>query len=464
MKIKKLLLIGVVCINSLQQLNAQIIRDSLIIPAKIWRKDDKNHVNYSDWKNFSAVTVDMLSGFDAKKFIVIDKYGGCGKTYEVTGYFYTKNINGRWYVINPLGHMTYITAVNSIRTSKTAELPSKYKDIDDWGTQTLQQINSLGFNTAGCWSDVDVITKYNKTAANPMIYTLQLNLLSGYVTDTKKKNPDRKGTSSLGFILDDEFANYCEKKADKYLSKNTDPNLLGIFSDNELSFTTSEVKDIIKDKNNNDKAYLKLLDWLPKDSKPEDMTDEQKQQFIAYFAGQYYEKVSKAIKKVDKNHLYIGSRIHSNAKNNKFLFQAAEPYWDIISINYYGDWSPKQSYIEDWAQWSQKPFFVTEFYTKAEETGMTNKSGAGWIVKTQADRGVHYQNFCLQLLKAKNCVGWHWFRYQDDDPKDEKDDESKKDSNKGMVDLHYEYYQPLIEKMKELNNNVYQLINYFDRN
>ena len=462
MNCKKIIFFIAICNSSWSHLKAQQISDSINIQAKVWSKDENKQVHYTDWQNYSSVTIDLLKGFDKSKQIEKDKYSGFGKSYNKTGYFHTQKIDDRWNVINPLGHITYITAVNAIRTSKSSDLPHSFKDIDDWGKQTFDQINAIGFNTAGCWSDVDALIKYNATANKPMIYTIQLSLLSGYVSDAKKKDASRKGTSSLGFILDDGFPSFCENRASKLLATNTDPNLLGIFSDNEISFTNSEIKDIVKEKNTNDKAYQKLLEWLPNGTAPENMTDQQKQQFIALFAAKYYETVSKAIKKYDNNHLYIGSRIHSNAKNNSYLFKAANPFVDIISINYYGDWKPKQSYIDDWASWSDKPFFITEFYTKAEETGMSNLSGAGWIVKTHQDRGIHYQNFCLQLLKAKNCVGWHWFRYQDNDPNDAKADDSNKDSNKGIVNLNYEFYKTLTDKMKELNDRVYQLIGYFD--
>jgi hypothetical protein len=106
--------------------------------------------------------------------------------------------------------------------------------------------------------------------------------------------------------------------------------------------------------------------------------------------------------------------------------------------------------------------FITEYYTKAEDSGMPNISGAGWLVKTQNDRGIHYQNFCLNLLVAKNCVGWHWFRYQDNDPNDPTADPSNNDSNKGIVNTRYEVYDILAESMKKLNQNKYQLIKFFD--
>jgi hypothetical protein len=65
-------------------------------------------------------------------------------------------------------------------------------------------------------------------------------------------------------------------------------------------------------------------------------------------------------------------------------------------------------------------------------------------------------------LKAKNCVGWHWFRYQDNDPNDTKADDSNKDSNKGIYSINYQPYKMLADKMQQLNENVYGLISYFD--
>jgi hypothetical protein len=63
----------------------------------------------------------------------------------------------------------------------------------------------------------------------------------------------------------------------------------------------------------------------------------------------------------------------------------------------------------------------------------------------------------------RNCVGWNWFRYQDNDPTDTTQDESNNDSNKGIVDNYYEPYQPLTKRMKTLNENRYGLVRFFDR-
>jgi hypothetical protein len=96
------------------------------------------------------------------------------------------------------------------------------------------------------------------------------------------------------------------------------------------------------------------------------------------------------------------------------------------------------------------------------DSGMPNTGGAGWIVKTQADRGRFYQNFTLGLLESKVCVGWDWFKYIDNDPDAKGTDPSNRDSNKGIVSNRYEPYAPLLDAMKQMNLRTYSLIEHIE--
>jgi hypothetical protein len=95
------------------------------------------------------------------------------------------------------------------------------------------------------------------------------------------------------------------------------------------------------------------------------------------------------------------------------------------------------------------------------DSGLPNNTGAGWTVMTQKDRGSFYQNFTLGLLESPDCVGWHWFKYRDNNPLDLSTDPSNRDSNKGIVNWQFEPYAPLLQAMKEINTNAYRLIEYF---
>ena len=133
-----------------------------------------------------------------------------------------------------------------------------------------------------------------------------------------------------------------------------------------------------------------------------------------------------------------------------------------MSVNYYHAWTPDPERLAAWASASGKPILITEWYAKAVDSGMANTSGAGWLVKTQADRAAFYQNFTLGLLESRVCVGWHWFRYSDNDPAQKGADPSNLDANKGIVSNRYKPYQTLLDAMKDVNVRTFGIIRHFD--
>ena len=192
------------------------------------------------------------------------------------------------------------------------------------------------------------------------------------------------------------------------------------------------------------------------------ITDRDRADFVGHAADTYFSTVSKAIRKYDPNHLILGSRFHGRALRIPELFEAAGRHVDVISVNYYHAWTPEGERLASWSKSSGKPVLISEWYAKAMDSGLTNTGGVGWVVKTQADRAAFYQNFTLGLLESKNCIGWHWFRYSDNDPDQKGVDPSNRDSNKGIVTSHYEPYDTLLDAMKELNLRTYGIIRHFD--
>jgi len=242
-----------------------------------------------------------------------------------------------------------------------------------------------------------------------------------------------------------------------------DPNLFGYFSDNEMPFKIKSLDNFLSlpEKEAGHKA---AMIWLQeKGISKEQITNQHREEFMALVGEKYFSIVSKALKQADPNHMYIGARFYSDEKNHELFMKTAGKYLDIISNNYYNYWTPDSVQMANWSRWTNKPFMVTEYYTKGEDSGMPNQSGAGWIVKTQRDRGLFYQNYNLALLESKNCVGWHYFKYQDNDPTAKGADQSNTDANKGVVNNYYEVWTPMIDLMRQINTQVYSLISYFDK-
>jgi hypothetical protein len=142
-----------------------------------------------------------------------------------------------------------------------------------------------------------------------------------------------------------------------------------------------------------------------------------------------------------------------------------------MTINWYGQWQPDADDLKTLCERADLPIQITEFYTKAMDSGLANTRGAGWVVPTQQDRADFYQNFTLRVLECKNMVGWHWHQYLDDDPSPAViykpgttvwRDQSNIDANKGIVNNWHEPYEELCESMAQINFNCYRLALHFD--
>jgi hypothetical protein len=443
------------------------------VDAKVRIYHDDGTRTYTEYQPFKTRSVGLLAGYQPpRQSYQLSKYGGHKEfKEEATGFYHVKKIGDRWWGIDPLGFRYLNVALNSINTKGSTgtqkALKEKYGTKQNWIRETVKLLHEHGFNCAGSWSDHEAIIEANRSSEFPMAYTVNWNFMSSYGKQRggTSQQPGHTGyPNNAIFVFDPGFETFCDEHAKQLLMYKDDPNLFGHFSDNEMPFKFKALDNYLALP---DKDYGRLAaeEWLKKQGiTKEQITDEHREIFLAVVAEKYFSIVSKAIKKYDPNHMYIGARFYSSEKHRKKFMQTAGKYLDIISNNYYNHWTPDSRHMQEWTEWTGRPFIITEYYTKGEDSGMGNTSGAGWIVRTQEDRGLFYQNYNLALLESKNCVGWHYFKYQDNDPTAKGVDPSNVDANKGIVSNRYIPWSPLLEKMKELNTQVYSLVEYFDKN
>lgn len=436
--------------------------DTVRVEARAWYRDSLRNIRYADWKAYPSARISPGSALDDD----IDRtcaFGGLlPERIAPPGAFRTLRQGGRWVLADPHGHRFIATAVNSFRQGKSPDsrraFAERFAGDTGWVGASVRAFRADGFNLLGSWGDTAAVRAWNRHRPDPMPYCTQLNLLSGYAAEAKRRDPARRDHPVISFIPDSGFSVYCDRQAARIAYLRDDPSLFGHFSDNEIAFMHTVFADILRIGDSSDACRRAAVDWMHRHGVDAGTIDRDgKEAFIATLAATYYRTVAEAIRRHDPNHLYLGSRLHSSAKDNAHLFRAAHDHVDIVSINYYGQWAPSVRQMAGWAGWSDRPFFITEFYTKAEDSGMPNITGAGWLVHTQEDRGLHYQNFCMSLLSSRHNVGWHWFRYQDNDPADPEADPSNNDSNKGLVDKYYRPHTRMTAEMRRLNHRKYRL-------
>lgn len=442
---------------------AQQASGPIEVEARKWSRDKQRNIVYSDWMFFRTQTVAGLP-FRVMPDTLTSVTGGLpAMRFPGTGFFRTEYREGRHWMVDPEGNAFLAAALNSVRRESSPQqkraYAEKFGDELAWMASVRDLLDRSGLNMLGSWSDTAAVRRFNhRYPERAMPYTTQLSMLAGYAQQRRRVDTLVRDWPLPAFIFEAGFADFCLERAMLQLAPHRrDRWLVGHFSDNELPFQTAMLRDILRLRDQGSASFRTALDWARRRGlDTSSIPSAEEELFAGEVASLYFGTVSAAIRAADPNHLYLGSRLHAAAKNNPAVLMACARHADVLSINYYGNWAVTDNESARWRT-LDKPFMITEFYTKGEDSGLPNITGAGWLVRTQRDRARHYQHFCLRLLSMSHCVGWHWFRYQDNDPSDPLSDPSNNDSNKGVIDNRYNPYLELTDGMRELNALRYAL-------
>jgi hypothetical protein len=430
--------------------------------VRAWRGDKPSVTP----KDFPTELVSDIPGIEPTPAAALDEFGGLkGTRQHATGYFYPLKVGPRWWLIDPAGNEYIDVGVAGVipnLASPTAHrvFDQKFGGLPGWADATLDLLRANRFNSSGGFSNNEAL--YGKRFA----YTPSWSFMASY---GKQKGVIHADVGHVGFqsdcipAFDPGFEAFCDDYAKRLADRRDDPYLLGCFSDNELPWPIDALDKFLKLDPADPGRQAAEAVLRERKSSADHLTDGDRQAFMYRLADRYFSVVSHAIRKYDPHHLYLGARFHGPAPHNEPLQRAAGKYVDVVSFNLYTVWTPDVATRRQWTEWSGKPCMITEFYAKGVDSGLANDTGAGWLVATQKERGEFYQTFTLGLLKSDVCVGWHWFKYQDNLPDDLATDKSNRHSNKGIVNGAFVPYDALLGEMRSLNERVYPLAAHFDQ-
>lgn len=475
-----------------------------------------------------ARTVDSLLGFEKGVAPEYDAYYGItnmGIKGDATGYFHAQEINGRCYIIDPLGNPFFAAGVNTLELGATdnqrAAAIEKYGSEEAFYRAVSEELLASGINTY--WGgDVGFF------AENKLITAISTGCLSGYMNKELGLGASTGGSAKYANnntmnVFDPDFYTYCAKKTAETVApyKNGD-RILGFVSDNELPADNDMLyRYLTIDPTNpvNAFSYAAAWTWFIRatgEANPTvyNITPALSEQFKAFVYTNYFKAVTKALDDAGYgDYMYMGTRIHNENETSEGYLRAASQFVDVLSVNLYGGMEPPAETIMTLYKYTGKPFLVTEFFAKGGDASdmngyeLGNQKNAGWQVDTQEDRGIHFENYTLLLLESKTCVGWTWYRFRDNDQSLYKDnvgnlyraydtadgrisafinlktgdiidgpslapslsvfyqgesDTSNLGSNKGLYDNKMNIYSALADAMKRISDNIPGLVSYFD--
>ena len=477
------------CISCIILICILILCGAANVHAQSWEDNPDQHVMvdmrmrlyggnriFGSYRPRKTRLLSLLPEYSPQRNVQRNAYGGwLARQVKGTGFFQTRKIDGRWWFIDPDGHLFYCIALNSIRGASAKDrsvtappiFKSRWQNTSTWANETVHFLDTNGFNVVGTWSDLSLL-KTERKKSQVWATVIYMMYPFGVRYGAKSGENNMRFPNHCVPIFDPEFETFCKTRAKEKITEEmiNDPTLLGYFVDNELPWRRDALTRYLS-LEKSDINFQKALEWTARekgldvrkidmDTLKANLTDADQEKFLKHIAKKYFGIVSKVLKERDPNHLFLGSRLHGQAIRLRPVFEALGEHADVISVNYYHRWTPRASELENWRTWSgDKPFVISEWYVKAEDAGYTNTDGAGGVVKTQADRGRFYQNFTLGLLQSKSCIGWFWHTYRD--TKD-----LPNGSNKGFLSIRYEPFEDLVQMAETLNSQVYPLTTYFD--
>ena len=404
-----------------------------------------------------------------------DKYGGyLPARAKATGFFRVEQIDGRWWFVDPDGHLFYSTGVNGIGTGAgtptanrreifaslpqaqagrgfgaggmasfyTENLQRRFgQDFNAaWGELTFRRLEAWGINTVAGFGGGPNAAIAREGVRKP--FTAMLRNWGG----GGRGGGGGGGVTIMGMpdVYSDAFAQRVDQAAEQQCRPlKDDPCLLGYFVGNEPPWPTRE--SILCD------AILQGPDSAIKARLTEVLkagdTSERRKRFVYDAFDHFLATINAAIKRHDPNHLNLGIRLGGEVPDE--VIHACRVF-DVCSINVYEFAIPTRT-LDRFASLTGRPLLDGEFHFGAPERGL---GGGLRQVTNQAERGVAYQYYVEHAASHPSMIGTHWFQWIDQPSTGRNDGENY---NIGFVDVTDRPYSELVQALVRTHQRLYQV-------
>ena len=374
--------------------------------------DEFNQWAFSDWPGKIKSREQLAKELAAEDFSLkpadfgYAPTGGYADTQtKATGFFRVEQIGGRWWFVDPQGHLFLSTSSNGLPgAGRRGSGRAQGAGDSDALKLVNRRLNAWGLNTGG--------------QGRP--YASYLSVPRG--PHTFLGLPD---------VYSDDYAQAAEQAAlAQCAPRKDDPLLLGYFIGNEPPWMGREselVGMILKAEPTATQSRLKEF-LAAGDSPP------RRRGFVVAAFAKQLDVVGSALKKYDPNHLNLGIRFGGSPPDD--VLRCARVF-DVCSINVY-NYEPTRQ-IARTNQVTGRPVLIGEFHLGVPANGL----GAGLVqARDQIERAKGYRYYVEQAASQPGFVGAHWFTWRDEPVLGRNDGENY---NIGFVDVTNRPYIELVK-------------------
>ncbi len=388
-----------------------------------------------------------------------DGYGGfLNARARATGFFRVERIHGRWWFVDPDGHLFFsdgmngvgITAVTRIqgRRDLFAALPPagllplapgvasfyawnlERRFGEDWPARwadmATRRLTAWGFNTMQNWG-----------RGNPVEPRVPYAFMM---------EDWQTGNSIMG--LPDVYANDFARRVDQLAagqldSRRNDPYMLGYFIGNEPPWPGRESQlcdAILAGPQSAIQARLKT--FLARAD-----TLKRRKQFVLAAFKVYVDTINAATRRHDPHHLNLGIRFGEGAGDDVLKVTRG---FDVFSLNDYSD-APARTMLDRIYSKVRRPILIGEFHFGTPERGM---SGGLVPTSSQAERAAGYRYYVEQSAADPAVIGAHWFQWLDEPVTGRRDGENY---NIGFIDVTDQPYPEMVAAAVVTHNRLFEI-------
>jgi hypothetical protein len=345
------------------------------------------------------------------------EYGGfAGTRARATGFFRVEQIDGRWWFVDPDGHLFFSAGVNGVGTASGtrtkgredlfAALPppdvpgagsfhtwnlhrrhgSAWRPA--WARTAAKRLAAWGFNSIHYWGP-----RNPDPTAEPRVPYAQM--LRGWQT----------GQSIMGMpdVYSEDFAARVEESARTQLGPGKDdPWMLGYFIGNEPPWPgrESQLVDLIL-AGGDGPMRARLTAHLAEGDAPA-----RRKAFVHAAFERYLEVINAAVRKHAPNHLNLGIRFGGNPEDEVVRIASGS---DVFSINIYR-YAPPRATLDRVHALTSRPVLIGEFHIGVVDRGLS----PGLVQAADRDeRAAAYRYYVEQSAAHPAMVGTHWFQWLD---------------------------------------------------
>jgi hypothetical protein len=400
--------------------------------------------------------------------IVYSKYGGYpGTSLRGTGFFRTEKIDGRWWFVDPEGHLFLSLGADCVGPGRGGNAnhldkrPNFYKDLPpgdlDLGPASpnsasigawnlyrrfgeefpeksrdmiIRRMEKWGLNTIANWSDREVISLNRKAFMLPL-YGLGMDA----------------GIMGLADVYHPDFVKNTEAVCQRFVEAFVDnPWLIGYFVANEPSWLGQEPRlcDLILDGGADKPIAMALAKYLDQGDTPA-----RRREFIHRTFSIFLETVQNSLKKYDPDHLNLGIRF-GHIPDDEML-DICKNVFDVFSFNCY-DLSPSQADMDRVMRVTDLPMIIGEYHFGTVDRGMAQ---ALVQVENQKERGVAYRHYTENAFAHPGLIGVAYFQWPDQDLTGRSYD--GENYNCGLVDVTDRPYEHMVGAIMETARHIFDI-------